>query len=129
MILKLFSRRYTSYGKTPLIFIANDTKSRVLNISYNLFTDEIRARFNIASISFNAVADTMLKKGLKRICSIMAQPGFKKYYTEPSNETVDNIVLSSQGDIRSAVINLHFASQKSKYAVYNIVIERNSYMF
>lgn len=66
------------------------------------------------SISFNAVADTLLKKGLKRICNIMAQPGFKIYYTEPSNETVDNIVLSSQGDIRSAVINLHFASQKSK---------------
>lgn len=108
-------RRYTEYGKSPLIFIVTDTKSRTLNISYNLFTDEVRMRFNIMSMSFNPVADTMLKKGLKRICDIMAQPGFKTYYTEPSKETIDNIVLSSQGDIRSAVINLHFASQKSEY--------------
>ncbi|XP_055326402.1 cell cycle checkpoint protein RAD17-like [Sitodiplosis mosellana] len=105
--------RYSSYGKSPLIFIVADTKSRTLNISFNLFTDEIRSRFNITSISFNPVADTMLKKGLKRICDIMGQNGFKKYYTEPSKDTIESIVLSSQGDIRSAVINLHFASQKN----------------
>lgn len=73
----------------------------------------MRGRFNITSIAFNAVADTMLKKGLKRICEIMSQPGFKVYYTEPAKDVVESIVLSSQGDIRSAVINLHFASQKS----------------
>lgn len=55
----------------------------------------------------------MLKKGLKRICDIMGQTGFQRYYTQPDKETIDSIVLSSQGDIRSAVINLHFASQKS----------------
>lgn len=90
-----------------------DTKSRTLNISFNLFTDEVRSRFNIASICFNPIAETMLKKGLKRICNIMTQPGFKIYYTEPNKEIIDSIVQSSQGDIRSAVINLHFASQKS----------------
>lgn len=109
-------RRYTNYGKSPLIFIVTDTKSRTLNISYSLFTDEFRCRFNIMSISFNAVADTMVKKGLKRICEIMKQPGFKPYYTEPNKDSIDNIVLSSQGDIRSAVINLHFASQKSEFS-------------
>ena len=112
--IRSFCRRYSSYGKSPLIFIVADTKSRTLNIGYNLFTDEIRSRFNITSIAFNPVADTMLKKGLKRICDIMGQNGFKKYYTEPSKDTIESIVLSSQGDIRSAVINLHFASQKSK---------------
>lgn len=88
-----------------------------MNISYNLFTDEMRNRFNITSISFNPIADTMLKKGLKRICDIMDQPGFKSYYIEPSKDTIDSIVLSSQGDIRSAVINLHFASQKSRQKI------------
>lgn len=115
-------RKYSSYGKSPLIFIVADTKSRTLNISYNLFTDEIRSRFNITSISFNPVADTMLKKGLKRICDIMGQNGFKKYYTEPSKETIESIVLSSQGDIRSAVINLHFASQNSKCSLFVMLI-------
>lgn len=108
-----FSRKYTIYGRSPLIFIVTDSKSKSLNISYNLFTDENRARFNIATIAFNAVADTMLKKGLKRISDIMEQPGFQKYYDNPSKAAIEGIVLSSQGDIRSAVINLHFVSQKS----------------
>lgn len=79
-----------------------------------MFTDEFRERFKITTIAFNPIADTMLKNGLKRIQGIMTQPGFQKYYTEPNKEIIDSIVLTSQGDIRSAVINLHFASQKSK---------------
>lgn len=85
-----------------------------MNIGYSLFTDELRDRFKITSIAFNAVADTMLKNGLKRIQNIMTQTGFQAYYTEPGKDIIDSIVLSSQGDIRSAVINLHFASQKGK---------------
>lgn len=108
--------RYSVYGKSPLIFIITDTKSRTLNIGHNVFTDHVRQRFQIDTIAFNAVADTMVKKGLKRVCAIMSQPGFQQYYTEPSQETIDSIVLSSQGDLRSAVINLHFASQKSMSA-------------
>lgn len=57
----------------------------------------------------------MLKKGLKRISDIMEQPGFAKFYDNPNKEMIDSIVFSSQGDIRSAVINLHFASQKSEW--------------
>lgn len=106
--------RYSVYGRSPLIFIIADTKSRTLNIGHSVFTDSVRQRFRIDTISFNAVADTMVKKGLKRVCAIMAEPGFQQYYTEPSGETIDSIVLSSQGDLRNAVINLHFASQKSK---------------
>lgn len=67
----------------------------------------------MATISFNAVSSTLLRKGLKRICSIMIQPGFKSYYKQPTSELIDNLLLTSQGDIRNAVINLHFASQKS----------------
>lgn len=108
------SRRYSQYGKFPLIFVVTDTKSKTNNIGYSVFTDEFRERFKITTIAFNAVADTLLKNGLKRIQGIMSQTGFQKYYTEPNKEIIDSIVLTSQGDIRSAVINLHFASQKSK---------------
>lgn len=107
--------RYSVYGKSPLIFIITDTKSRTLNIGHNVFTDNVRQRFQIDTIAFNAVADTMVKKGLKRVCAIMSQPGFQQYYTEPNKDIINSIVLSSQGDLRSAVINLHFASQKSMY--------------
>lgn len=105
---------YKTYGKSPLVFIVTDTKSRTLNISHSIFTSELRQNFDITSISFNPVADTLVQKGLKRIGAIMKQSGFQKYYNQPSVDVVDSIVLSSQGDLRNAVINLHFASQKSK---------------
>lgn len=59
----------------------------------------------------------------------MAQPGFQAYYTEPSKDTIDSIVLSSQGDIRSAVINLHFASQKSKNFCSEYLVPGISWIF
>lgn len=122
--------RYAVYGKSPLIFIIADTKSRTLNIGHNVFTDAVRQRFQIDTISFNAVADTLVKKGLKRVCAIMSQPGFQQYYTEPNADTIDSIVLSSQGDLRSAVINLHFTSQKSKCfacALCQIIVSTNEF--
>lgn len=73
------------------------------------------AKYSISQISFNAVSSTLLTKGIKRICSIMMQPNFMNYYKQPTNDLIDNLLLTSKGDIRNAVINLHFASQKSKY--------------
>lgn len=105
---------YKIYGKSPLIFIVTDSKSRTLNINNSVFTNGLRERFEILTINFNSVADTFVQKGLKRITGIMKQTGFQNYYKEPSSDVIDSIVLSSQGDLRNAVINLHFASQKSK---------------
>lgn len=106
--------KYSEYGKSPLIFIATDVRSKKLNISYNLFPDSIKEKFNIKEINFNPIATTFMKKGLKRICSKMSQPGYSKYYKSPSAEIIESVILAAQGDIRSAVINLHFATQKSK---------------
>lgn len=108
--------QYAAYGKSPLVFVVTDTKSRSLNVSHSVFSDELRQRFAIATINFNPVSDTMVRKGLKRICEIMKQPGFQKYYDEPSADAMENIIFSSQGDLRNAVINLHFATQKSESA-------------
>lgn len=115
--------RYRFRGKAPLVFIVADTKSRSNNINHILFPDIVRAQFGISTISFNAVADTVIKKGIARVCEIMKQPAFKEYYDEPSKELIENIVFSSQGDLRNAIINLHFASQKSNtiYTVYDLV--------
>lgn len=46
----LFLRRYTSYGKSPLVFIVTDTKSKTLNIAYNLFGDAERQKYSISNI-------------------------------------------------------------------------------
>lgn len=66
--------------------------------------------------SFNAASTNLLKKCLKRIMSIMSTTGFSNFYKPPSTELVESIIFTSNGDIRNAVINLHFASQKSWFA-------------
>lgn len=69
---------------------------------------------NWINYSFNAVSTTLLKKGLKRILDIMAQPAFNRFYKSLPVDCIESIVQSALGDIRNAVINLHFAAQKGK---------------
>ncbi|ALC45518.1 Rad17, partial [Drosophila busckii] len=101
---------YTKYGKSPLVFIVADSKSRMLNISYKLFTDQLKTNLRIEHISFNAIAVTIMQKSMKRFCSIMQQQPHKALYKVPSQNVVDSIVVCAQGDIRNALINLHFGS-------------------
>lgn len=108
------SRHYVDYGKSPLVFIVTDSRSRQLNIGYTLFGDANRQKYGIDAIAFNACSSTLLKRGLKRIAAIMAQPCFAKFYTTVAADVVDSIVLSSQGDLRNAMINMHMAAQKSE---------------
>lgn len=120
------------------MFIAAETRSKTLNIPYHLFGEAVCSKFQIQTIryttvynfftnyafyivylsvhiySFNAVSATLLKKALKRICAIMSQAGSTAHYKPLSQDTLDSIVLTAQGDVRNAVINLHFASQKSE---------------
>lgn len=137
MSMKLLHfRNYGVYGKSPLVFIVTDTKNRKLDISYNLFGDAVLESHKITKIrynnylqpdcylycicfvlhSFNAASTNLLKKGLKRIMSIMSTNGFSSFYKQPSTELVESIIFTSNGDIRNAVINLHFTSQKSLFA-------------
>ncbi|EDW97551.1 cell cycle checkpoint protein RAD17 [Drosophila yakuba] len=103
---------YTAYGKSPLVFIVADAKSRGLNISYRLFPDQLKAKHRIEHISFNAIASTIMQKSIKTFCSVMQQPQNKATYKVPSTAVVDSIVVGAQGDIRNALINLHLSSLK-----------------
>ncbi|EDW85055.1 uncharacterized protein Dwil_GK14447 [Drosophila willistoni] len=103
---------YASYGKSPLVFIVADSKSRGLNISYKLFTDQLKAKHRITHISFNSIASTIMQKSMKRFCSLMQQDQNKAIYKVPTQSVVDSIVVGAQGDIRNALINLHFGSLK-----------------
>lgn len=105
-------QKYRVSGRSPLVFIVTDSKSKTLNISYNLFPDSLKDQLGISHISFNPVASTFLKKALKRVQGIMAQEELKNYYKPVSQDIVDTIGLSSQGDLRNAIINLHFSSLK-----------------
>lgn len=39
-----------SFGKSPLVFVVTDTKSKTLNIAYNLFSDAVRQTYGISNI-------------------------------------------------------------------------------
>uniref|UniRef100_A0A6P4ETE8 Cell cycle checkpoint protein RAD17 n=1 Tax=Drosophila rhopaloa TaxID=1041015 RepID=A0A6P4ETE8_DRORH len=103
---------YSNYGKSPLVFIVADAKSRGLNISYRLFPDQLKAKHRIEHISFNCIASTIMQKAMKAFCSVMQQPQNKSTYKIPSSSVVDSIVVGAQGDIRNALINLHLSSLK-----------------
>ncbi|XP_073828733.1 rad17 checkpoint clamp loader component [Musca autumnalis] len=103
---------YIIYGKAPLVFIVTDTKRRGLNLSYNIFNDQLKQKFLVNHISLNPVATTIMQTAMKRFCSLMRQPPYNDLYRPPSTELIDSIILSAQGDVRNALINLHFSSLK-----------------
>lgn len=113
------NRRYQNFGRSPLIFILSDTKSKKLNIVYQIFKDSLLSKYGIRHITFNSVSSTLLKKSLKRICEIISKPGTSEHYKPLSQDVLDSIILTSEGDVRNAVINFHYASQKSLYTAKN----------
>ncbi|XP_055682627.1 cell cycle checkpoint protein RAD17 [Lutzomyia longipalpis] len=108
------------YGKCPLIFIATETKSKELNISVNLFPDSVRSTYGISSISFNPISATLMKKALLRITNALKQEEYSKIYKQPAQEVVEGITSSAMGDIRNAILNLQFVSQRDATVKINI---------
>lgn len=53
-----------------------------------------------------------MQKAMKRFCNLMNSPSYKDVYKSPSPDIIDSIIISAQGDIRNALINLHFSSLK-----------------
>lgn len=106
-------RQYKIHGSSPLIFILTDTNSRSLNIEYNLFPDNIKIELRIETINFNPVSSTLLKKAVKRVCSLLSENvNFKNSFNQPSQDELDDLVDQAQGDVRNAILNLNFAGQK-----------------
>ncbi|XP_004536122.1 cell cycle checkpoint protein RAD17 [Ceratitis capitata] len=103
---------YSKYGKSPLLFIVTDSKTRSLNVSYNLFTEQVKNKYHINHISFNPIAVTLMQKAMKRFCTLMKTPQLADTYCVPSQTIIDSIIIAAQGDVRNAIINLHFASIK-----------------
>lgn len=66
---------------------------------------------------FNNVSSTGLKAALKRVSDIISKK-FSDMYTAPSAELIECVVNSSSGDVRSAVLNLHFACLKGKQILF-----------
>lgn len=67
--------------------------------------------YTILNCSFNSVSTTGLKAALKRATDIITKK-YSNLYNIPPADVVESIVNTSGGDIRSAILNLHFASLK-----------------
>lgn len=63
---------------------------------------------------------TGLKSALKRVSEIISKR-YTSIYTVPTPDMIECVVNSSVGDVRSAVLNLHFACLKGNYIYYFII--------
>lgn len=107
--------RYKEVGKSPLIFIASETRSKSLNIAYNLFPSDIQSHYSMHNVGLNAISTTLMKKALQSLLTnLKKMEGFKDRFREPTGDVLDSLIVSSQGDIRNAILNLQFVSQKSE---------------
>ncbi|XP_032517738.2 cell cycle checkpoint protein RAD17 isoform X2 [Danaus plexippus] len=103
--------QYKQRAKSPIVFICSESHTDTKNTSFNLFSSSLKEQFQIHHIMFNAVTLTGLKAALKRASAIMNSK-FSSTYNNPTNEIIDSVVNSSGGDVRSAILNLHFACLK-----------------
>ncbi|XP_046965914.1 cell cycle checkpoint protein RAD17 [Vanessa cardui] len=104
-------QQYKQRAKSPIVFICSDSHTDSKNTAFHLFSPSLKEQFNIHHIMFNSVSVTGLKAALKRAADIISKK-YNSTYNVPTVELIESVVNSSGGDIRSAILNLHFASLK-----------------
>ncbi|XP_044730023.1 cell cycle checkpoint protein RAD17 [Chrysoperla carnea] len=111
---------YSEQCRSPIIFIATESKDRSMNIGKDLFPQNIRDLYRIETISYNSIAPTAMKAAMKKAIVIMNKDSSDSYKTVPQ-DCVDSVIYSSNGDIRNALINLLFAALKDSSSIPVIV--------
>ncbi|XP_039753122.1 cell cycle checkpoint protein RAD17 [Pararge aegeria] len=104
-------QQYRLRAKSPIVFICSESHTENKNTALHLFSPSLKEQFSIHHIMFNGVSATGLKAALKRASDIIS----KKYtstYNIPTADIIESVVNTSGGDVRSAILNLHFASLK-----------------
>ncbi|XP_072949161.1 cell cycle checkpoint protein RAD17-like isoform X1 [Epargyreus clarus] len=108
-------QQYKQRAKSPIVFISSETHTDNKNSVINLFTPALKETFKIQQIMFNSVSATGLKLALKRASDIISKK-YTSMYNVPTNDLIESVVNSSGGDVRSAILNLHFACLKGSNA-------------
>lgn len=73
-------------------------------------------KYRIANISFNTCAPTLMKIALKRASALVLEN--PDIFKVPSQSTVEAIMTTAMGDIRSAVNQYYMASLLGKFLRY-----------
>lgn len=71
--------------------------------------------------SFNAVSVTLLKAAVKRACNII-ESKYGDEYQVPGADTLDSIVNTATGDVRSALNYLQFACLKGNIHIHLVIL-------
>ncbi|XP_063825509.1 cell cycle checkpoint protein RAD17 [Ostrinia nubilalis] len=119
--------QYKHRAKSPLVMICSESHTDGKNTSISLFTPSLKEQFQINHISFNSVSVTGLRSALKRVSEIISKK-YTSVYNVPTADMIECVVNSSAGDVRSAVLNLHFASLKGSSCKLetSMIIEKES---
>ncbi|XP_049535054.1 cell cycle checkpoint protein RAD17 [Anopheles darlingi] len=105
---------YQNQSSTPIIFIATDASSKSLDIAMKLFPPTIMENFHVDTIKFNTVSVTLMKKAIKRISTLIGGSAeLRKTFQVPPKAVEEDIVASSQGDLRNCCLNYLFTCLKS----------------
>ncbi|XP_026324407.1 cell cycle checkpoint protein RAD17, partial [Hyposmocoma kahamanoa] len=119
--------QYKQRAKSPIVFICSESYTDSKSTVSNLFTPTLKQQFQIHHISFNSVSVTGLRVALKRAAEIISKK-HTSMYNIPTADMIECVVNSSGGDVRSAVLNLHFACLKgsTQYLETSIVVEKET---
>ncbi|KAL0883219.1 hypothetical protein ABMA27_016651 [Loxostege sticticalis] len=101
-------QQYKHRAKSPIVFICSESHTEGRNTSISLFTPSVKDQFQMHHIVFNGVSMTGLRSALKRVSEIISKK-YTSVYNVPTADMIECVVNSSAGDVRSAVLNLHFA--------------------
>ncbi|KAJ8681591.1 hypothetical protein QAD02_017383 [Eretmocerus hayati] len=102
-------QRYCQYGRDPLVFIHTETSNSRLMMT--LFSQNNRDKFGIDVININAATPTALKNVMKRVSSILNSKA--SHLLRIRQNEIDEVLSSTIGDVRSALLNLIFCSLKT----------------
>ncbi|XP_013145094.1 PREDICTED: cell cycle checkpoint protein RAD17 isoform X2 [Papilio polytes] len=104
-------QQYVNRAKSPIVFICSENNSDNKNTTLNIFTPSLKEQFQIHHVVFNSVSTTGLRAALKRASDIINKK-YDSMYNIPTMDLIESVVNTSGGDVRSAILNLHFASLK-----------------
>ncbi|XP_045772916.1 cell cycle checkpoint protein RAD17 [Maniola jurtina] len=104
-------QQYKLRAKSPIVFICSESHTDNKNTAFHLFSPSLKEQFSIHHIMFNSVSATGLKAALKRASDIISKK-FTSTYNIPTADVIESVVNTSGGDVRSAILNLHFACLK-----------------
>lgn len=107
------------WGKSPLVLIISEGNDAPE--CHSQLLDRLKEQDMCVHINFNPIANTFMQRAMKKVIARFKSTTMSNH-SLPNENILNSIVISSHGDIRNALVNLHFASLKGCPSVKTIMI-------